>query len=219
MIALIKKDISLNLRSLAQSTAVATIIVLVFSRMESGVAFITVWSMMIPYSYALMSCYSEELNKGLVFCRSLPVSPCTIVWSKFAGSLVVTLASGAYVTFLGALASRMGWLTSVKGFSLAVAVIAPWIALFVIQGVLFLLFFTRGYKRAQSVVSVLPLVFLVPLVLPVSLRSRVTSFLDRVSGVSLNANMVICLLAAIGLFVDAVLTWRAAKAFEKKDLT
>jgi|GEM_PF-2362759 len=218
MLALIKKDISLSLRSLLQSAVVAAIAVLAFSRLESGVAFVSVWSLMIPYSYALMTCYTEELNNGLVFCRSLPIPPSMIVWSKFVGSLSVTLASGAYVSLLGLFAIRVGWLKVGDGWLLFRAIAVPWTALFVIHGILFFLFFKYGYKRAQSVASMLPLVFLVPLILPGSTRHQISSFFTRIFGKSPDPDVVILALAAFGLVVEAVLTWCAAEVFERKDV-
>jgi len=219
MIALIRKDISLNLRTLVQSAAAGAIIILAFSRMESGIMFIAVWSMMIPYLYALMSCYTEELNKGLAFSRSLPIAPSIIVWSKLFSFLAVIFASSLYVLLLGLFVSYMGWLRSVQGFTLLTAVVGPWMFLFVFHGVFLFLFFTYGYKRAQTVVSMMSLVFLLPLVLPDSVRSRTTLFLSRIFGGPHSTTLGIFLLLVVAFFVDVLLTWRAARAFERKDLT
>lgn len=218
MVELVKKDILLNSKTLMQSAAFAGIAVLAFSRMESGMAFIVVWGMMIPYSYALMSCYTEELNKGLAFCRSLPISTSTIVWSKFAGAVVVTLASGAYLFLLGQLAGYLGWLKPDPSLPLSAAVAAPWVAVFTIHGVFLLLFFAYGYKRAQSITTMLPLLFLIPLVLPQTTRAKLSASIAALFGGTPELRFVLPLLVGLAFGIDVFLTWRASKVFDAKDV-
>lgn len=218
MVELIRKDILLNSKTLMQLAAFAGIAILAFSRLESGMAFVVAWSMMIPYSYALMSCYTEELNKGLAFCRSLPISASTIVWSKFASATVVTLASGAYLFVLGRLASYLGWLRPDPSLPFGAALTLPWVAVFVIQGVFLLLFFAYGYKRAQSITTMLPLLFLIPLVLPQPIRTKLSASITALFGGTPDLRSILPSLVALAFGIDVLLTWRASKVFEAKDI-
>ncbi|MBE3519368.1 MAG: ABC-2 transporter permease [Firmicutes bacterium] len=218
MLELIKKDLLINSKTLIRFAAFGGLTALLFSRMEQGVAFIALWSMMIPYMYLPTSCYTEELNKGLAFCRSLPIPASTIVWSKFAGAVLVTLGSGAYVLLLAELSRYLGWLELDPSFPLLAAVTSPWVAVFIMHGVFLLLFFSHGYKRAQSIVSMLPLLFLLPLIFPESAKAKLSSYFATLFGGRADLRSVLALLIALALGIEALLTWRASKVFEAKDV-
>ncbi len=218
MLELIKKDLLVNSKALLRLAAVGGMTVILFSRMEQGIAFIVVWSMMIPYIYLPTSCYTEELNKGLAFCRSLPIPASAIVWSKFAGAVLVTLGSGVYVLLLAGLSGYLGWLKLDPSFPLWAAVTTPWVAVFIIHGLFLLLFFSYGYKQAQSITTMLPLLFLLPLTFPESTKAKLSSYFATLFRGRPDLRSVLALLLAVAFGIDVLLTWRASKVFEAKDV-
>ncbi|WP_406676901.1 ABC-2 transporter permease [Neomoorella carbonis] len=213
MWTLIAKDLRVLRSSILTYALMAAAMILFFSRMENGNAFIAFWSLFLPYFYVGRMCYQEEVDGGLGLLRSLPVSPGTIVASKFAGGLLLTIGGSLLVIVAGGLAHWLGWFTPQGGISLLFISLAfPLALVLVLEGLVFLVFFTWDYRRA-SYVMLLPLLGLLPLAFPSLFRPVVGWVLDHITVDSwfflpgLLLESLICYLA-LGLLAGRVFSRR-----------
>ncbi|GFN23057.1 ABC-2 transporter permease [Thermanaeromonas sp. C210] len=181
MWTLIAKDLRVLRSSILTYTLIAAAIILFFSRMENGNAFIAFWGIFLPYFYVSRMCYQEELDGGLGLLRSLPVSPGAIVASKFAGGLLLTIGGSLLVIAAGSLAYCLGWFALPGGISLLFISLAfPLALVLVLEGLFFLVFFAWDYKRA-SYVMLLPLLGLLPLAFPSLFRPVIGWVVDHIT--------------------------------------
>lgn len=215
MLTLLWKDFSVERKTIANYTLLAAAMVFFFSRMESGLAFVSTWSVMLPFFYVSRLCYGEELAGGLGLLRALPVSPAAIVWSKFAGTLLATVFGGLAVAAAATLAIRTGWSHPGEGavpYLTALSTLPPAL---ILEGIFLWAFFRWDYRRA-SYFMLLPLVFLAFAFFPRSMAGLVQA------AINLRQAYPVSLLAAawcaFGLAIFLGLGALTARAFARKDV-
>ncbi|WP_277997006.1 ABC-2 transporter permease [Neomoorella humiferrea] len=215
MWTLIAKDLRVLRSSILTYALMVAAMILFFSRMEMGSAFIATWSIVLPYVFSGRICYQEEVDGGLGLLRSLPVSPGAIVASKFAGGLLLTIGGWFIGIAAGGLAHWLGWFAPQGGSSFQFISLAfPLALVLVLEGLFFLAFFTWDYRRA-SYVMLLPLLGFLPLAFPSFFRPVIRWVVDRISVDSWYYLMGLLLASLICYLAFGLL---AAWVFTRKDV-
>lgn len=218
---LMKKDLLVNKRTLLSYTGIAALMVLLFSRAEMGLTFLSTWSFMIPYMYSTVNSQQEEVNKGLLFLRSLPVSPMAIAWSKFLVNLLITVASALFMYGIAKALLSLGWLVVEPGdmTHLWLNVSAAWPLIFILQGLHLLLFFAMDYRRATTLTMMLPLLFLLPVAFPSSVKGfRNWISLHLPSLIAAGPFPIFMVALLIGLILDMILVFIAGRVLARREL-
>ncbi|WP_338833172.1 hypothetical protein MHLNE_21220 [Moorella humiferrea] len=215
MWTLIAKDLRVLRSSILTYALMAAAMILFFSRMEMGSAFIATWSIILPFFYVGRMCYQEEVDGGLGLLRSLPVSPGAIVASKFAGGLLLTIGGSFIGIAAGGLAHWLGWFAPQGGSSLQFISLAfPLALVLVLEGLFFLVFFTWDYKRA-SYVMLLPLLCFLPLAFPSLFRPVVGWVVDHIT---VDSGYFLLGLLLASLFCYLALGLLAGRVFSRRDV-
>ncbi|MDN5326211.1 MAG: hypothetical protein PWP41_907 [Moorella sp. (in: firmicutes)] len=216
MWTLILKDLRVLRSSILTYALMAAAMILFFSWMENGYAFIAFWSIFLPYFFTSRTCYQEEADGGLGLLRSLPVSPGAIVASKFAGGLLLTIGGSFIGIAAGGLAHWLGWFAPQGGSSLLFISLAfPLALVLVLEGLFFLVFFTWDYKRASYVMLLPFLGLLLPLAFPSFFRPVVGWVVDHIT---IDSGYFLAGLLLASLFCYLALGLLAGRVFSRRDV-
>lgn len=215
MWTLIRKDLRLLRSSLLFYAVFGAAMVAFFGRTEEGAAFATTWTFVLPYFLIGRLCYQEELNGGLSLLRSLPISPAAIVWSKFLGGLLLVAFSGLLINGMIGLARVMNWWPAADGAP-PVFVLAFALALVLVLSGLFLLaFFAWDYRRATYVL-LLPLLGLLPLAFPASLRPILRWLVEYAAGSQGTSPALLIVVAALACYLALGVV--SGRVFSRRDV-
>lgn len=160
MFKLITKDLSLQSRSIFTYILMAAAVVILFSMMLSeGHFIIYVFGLMLVINVTFRAAHEDDRNKGFAFLCSLPLRRATVVYSKFAGTLLfILVVFGAVLAIdlaLSGFEAGPAYWTEFLPFTLFPS------GMLILLGIFWLLFFKLGYIRATNIVRFL---FLAPLV-------------------------------------------------------
>lgn len=167
MWALIAKDLSLQIRSILSYLILAVLVgVFVMSFTRGGEGIIYLLGAMAVLNVSFRTAYEDDRNRGFAFLCSLPLQRATVVWSKFTGSLLITLASFSLIFLIDRVLAGFQPLDTCWEKILIYTLFPSGILL--LLGIFWVLFFKFGYIRASSMIR---FIFLVPLVaVPVALK-------------------------------------------------
>lgn len=215
MWTLIRKDLRLLRSSLLFYAVLGATMVAFFGRTEEGAAFATTWTFVLPYFLIGRLCYQEEVNGGLSLLRSLPVGPGAIVWSKFLGGLLLVAFSGPLINGMVYLARVMNWWPAAGGAPPAFALAFALALVLVLSGLFLLAFFAWDYRRATYVL-LLPLLGLLPLAFPASLRPILRWLVEYVAGSQGTSPAVFIVVAAMACYL--ALGFLSCRLFSRRDV-
>ncbi|MGQ9780571.1 MAG: ABC-2 transporter permease [Bacillota bacterium] len=124
------------------------------------------YSLLIVPLFVITILTTEEKNRGLVFLRTLPLRPGTIVAAKYLGTLIL---AAAWAAIISVLARFLAWAVPPGGSGMRFNY--PMLVMWNLPlgGMLWLFGLERGFKTAQNIVLAVYLAALV-LGLPVALR-------------------------------------------------
>lgn len=145
MLHLVFKDFHVNRKYFLLIIAVATIVF--FTDQLSGVI---IPMIMITYGMLSRSCYNDDMDRGDVFLRTLPIKPSSIVFSKYIfGICVVVLALLPYaiLALLGSAKVKSNVDTMFMGISI--------FTISLMCSVYLPVFFKYGYMKARTFQTVL----------------------------------------------------------------
>ncbi|MCL6614381.1 MAG: ABC-2 transporter permease [Firmicutes bacterium] len=92
---------------------------------------------------------AEEKNRGLLFLRTLPLRPGTIVAAKYLGTLILAAAAAAIISALAWLVARVAP-PGGSGTNFNYPMLVMWNL--PLNGFLWLSGLNRGFKTAQNIV-------------------------------------------------------------------
>ena len=210
---LIAKDLSLQSRSIYTYILMVAIVVILFNMMLSDGHFIMyVFGIMLVMNVTFRAAHEDDRNKGFAFLCSLPLRRTTVVWSKFAGTLLFTLVVyGAVIATDLALAGfqpEPAYWTELLPFTLFPS------GMLVLLGIFWLLFFKLGYIRANNIVRFL---FLAPLA-AAALAIRFVPEGDMGSLVGFQQAPLFTGIFALALLFYAIMLAASLAVFKKADL-